>query len=281
MRLTPFPCPRINGVKMIRKRKSRYEDEIEEGNFTGIPNKILEVIYQQDFFLNQSKIFWFIVRKTWGWKKDREIISLKMFSENTNLSKISVCETLRELQQRRIITKNGKNIYAIQMDTSKWRPKTGKAKIEKLPQTVRKITADGNAITAGGNKFSLKRSPKANLQTPKQTILKETILKENNKSKKLAKERVVSSKLRFSGEERNEIVLWFVITPGWKELSKDKLYELIDIAISKGKKGIREYFRLWKRAIDKKRNIHTTKTAYLISMIKQGFDPPGYQLEEK
>ncbi|MBA7491463.1 hypothetical protein ES702_02009 [subsurface metagenome] len=154
---------------MARKRRNRYKERIEKGNYTKIPNEVIEAIYQQELSENQSKILWFIVRKTFGWEKDQEIITLDVFAENLNLIKPRICEAILKLQQRNIITDKRNKIYQIQMDVERWLPK----KKNKKALKVIKITDKRNSITDKRNKISTKHSPKANPQVPKETILKE------------------------------------------------------------------------------------------------------------
>lgn len=271
---------------MAQKKKSRYKERIEEGNYSRIPNEILEAVYKQEFTINQYKVFWFILKKTMGWEKDRAIISLKMFAENINLRQDVICRTLSELQKRRIIGKTAKNIYEIQIDTDKWRLKKKRWILKKeirnreienkkaLPELEQrgKIGSSAKSIGSSAKKNIRKPIPKAHQGTPKDTILKDKEKKQQQKQETCQDAAVFS--FSFSGEERNEIATWFIITPGWEKLGRDTILEQIDIAISKGKKDIKEYFRLWKRTIDRRGK---DKPAYLISMVKQGNDPPGYQ----
>ena len=66
---------------------------------------------------------------------------------------------------------------------------------------------------------------------------------------------------------------------GWETLTKGKIEELIEIATSKKKRDILDYFRYWKKEIDKKPKAHN-KPGYLIEMVRQGNDPPIYEDEE-
>ncbi|MBA7500375.1 MAG: hypothetical protein GH144_01330 [Clostridia bacterium] len=252
---------------MARKRKNRYKERIEKGNYTSIPNEIFEAIYQQGFTRNESKIFWFIVRKTWGWEKDREIISLKLFAENTNLSKISISEALRTLQQRRIITKNGKNIYEIQMDIDKWilkkKIKNNKLEGKKITENGNNLTENGKSLTENGNKSSLKPSTEANQQTPRTTILRTTILR---KTTATAKPAAADISLLPNLKTNLKITL-----KTWG-ISDNKINELLKILIDHGHIDINEHINLW---IEHIKHIKPKNPAgFLITMVKENANPP-------
>lgn len=120
-----------------KKQKNKYLKKVKNGNYLKLPNEVIEKVYHQYFRPNESKVFWFIIRKTWGWEKFSEFINLKQFNAELGLSKIKLCETLSALKNRQIITQLGNKTYAIQMDTSKWTDN---------PKKNKKITQLGNKI---------------------------------------------------------------------------------------------------------------------------------------
>ena len=112
--------------KRKSKLKSRYNGPNKE--WIKIPNKLIEAVYKQYLRPNESKVFWFVLRKTWGWRKPSDFISLKQFNKELGISKDIVCRTLSKLRKRRIVDQLGNKTYAIQMDYTKWQDKPKKNK---------------------------------------------------------------------------------------------------------------------------------------------------------
>jgi len=66
-----------------------------------------------------------ILRKTYGWSKCEDVISLSQFVEMTGINKPNVCRNLNKLLGMNIITKkdNEWNVtYGLQKDYKKWKP---------------------------------------------------------------------------------------------------------------------------------------------------------------
>lgn len=257
---------------MARKRKNRYKERIEKGNYTSIPNEILEVASQQYLKPLETKVLFFLLRKIWGWEKDWEIISLDVFQKSLQFEKKHIRRALVGLQKKGIILQLGKKIYEIQLDIDKWKVIRKERKKEKRPQL-------GNQRPQLGNKSSLKRSIDKEQQTPRTTILRTTILKKTTTRKTAA---VSSSSQKDKPKKQTlppgllEFILPKFLDTGWHTLKRQELSELILIAIQKGKSDIPNYFRYWKKEIDKKKSIHN-KPGYLIKMVEQGYDPPLYE----
>ncbi len=92
--------------------------------FTQIPNDLIEDgMARINLSPNESKIVWTIMRKTFGWHKDRDAISISQFAEATGLDRRHVQRSLKTLVARNIISKwDGHiNAYAMQMDCSRWK----------------------------------------------------------------------------------------------------------------------------------------------------------------
>lgn len=174
-------------TKKARKKqtkKSKNEYVIENGNWYKQSIKVLENVYTFYFRPNESKIFWFIARKTWAWGKNSEYIPNKLFQNKLKIGKTKVSNTLKTLKDRQIITQLGNKIYAIQMNTDKWRdnPKKNKKVTQLGNKTTQNKTKTGTQIikrakdkisevTQLGNKNLTKANIKANPQTPIDTLL--------------------------------------------------------------------------------------------------------------
>jgi len=155
---------------VARKRKNRYKERIEKGNYTKIPNEILEAASQQYLKPLESKILFFLLRKIWGWEKDREIINLSVFYKNLQFEKTNIRRALLGLQKKGIIIQLDRKMYEIQMNIDKWKVIL-KRKIKKIKRKT--IQLDSCAIQLD-RKTSLNHSINKQHRTPKETILKET-----------------------------------------------------------------------------------------------------------
>jgi len=100
-----------------------------KSGYTKFPNDFLEALYKH-LGDQESRVLLFLVRKTWGWNKKSDFISLNQFVKELGILKPNVCRALSSLVKRRIVTVNRDKTYAIQMDTSLWRDKPKRKKKE-------------------------------------------------------------------------------------------------------------------------------------------------------
>jgi len=95
--------------------------------FTQIPNHVLEALAMIRIPGEPRQILDVILRKTLGWHKISDRISLSQFQELTGMKKPSIVRAIKTLLAMNLITVNPKhthagNIYAINMDQSSWIP---------------------------------------------------------------------------------------------------------------------------------------------------------------
>ncbi len=132
--------------------------------YTALSNELYEQIIRLPLTGYQSRVLHAVIRKTYGFKKKNDRISLSQLSELTGIAKPHVSRALRELSQIKIITKDG-NKVGINKNYESWLKITkdgNELKKEKLPPMVIGITTDGN-----------KSLPPAAPQKKKETITKE------------------------------------------------------------------------------------------------------------
>lgn len=91
----------------------------EGPNFTMFYNKLLEEFIKIHLSDYEHRVFLFILRKTRGYGKDFDWISLSQFSEATDIAKPNVCRTLKKLRNKNIVVKEGRKL-SIQEDYKKW-----------------------------------------------------------------------------------------------------------------------------------------------------------------
>jgi len=138
----------------------------ENGN-TQIANEILEALLQTDINGTDLKCILFILRKTYGWNKKEDEISLTQFTENINASIQAICKALNKLTVNKIIVVNKDgyiNKYGLNKDYSQW--------------ILNKITV--NKITVNKKNTDTKQNDKKLLNkiTVTKDIIQKTITKD-------------------------------------------------------------------------------------------------------
>lgn len=98
--------------------------QVEDGHID-IANELGEALCQTYFSPAESKIFWAILRKTYGWHKKSDRISYSQLAEMTGLHSRHVGPALKKLIARNIIfcSNSGErktSEYGIQKDYDKW-----------------------------------------------------------------------------------------------------------------------------------------------------------------
>lgn len=92
---------------------------MEQEGFTKIPNEILEEMARSPVFCHRTRILVAILRKTAGWNKVEDWISLSQFEGITGIEKPNVCRALKQLLQAKIIIKSD-NKYKVNGITKTW-----------------------------------------------------------------------------------------------------------------------------------------------------------------
>ena len=96
-----------------------------EDGFTRIPNELLDAFARIRISGEARQALDFIIRKTLGYNKNKDPISLSQFVLGTGLRKSAICKALKKLRSMNIITKKDNNIaseYGILKDYDRWKP---------------------------------------------------------------------------------------------------------------------------------------------------------------
>jgi phage replication O-like protein O len=141
------------------------ENPQPEKGHIDIANEIVDHLSSYHLSGNEWMILWVVLRKTWGWHKKEDAISLTQFEKTTHLSRPSVKEALNKLVGKKVLVVGKKvlgiNTYSFNKLYSQW--------------------VVGKKVLVG---FSVKLVPKKVLplvgkkEHTKETITKETITKE-------------------------------------------------------------------------------------------------------
>lgn len=94
-----------------------------EDGYTRIANELLEAFTTLDASGSAWRVFMVVLRKTYGFHKKEDKISLTQFGEMSRLSRMSVCRGLNELVEKNVLSvkKEGYiNKYSVQKDYSGW-----------------------------------------------------------------------------------------------------------------------------------------------------------------
>lgn len=112
--------------------------QAEDGHID-IANELAEALARVRIAGNDMRVLWVILRKTWGWHKKTDAISITQLQEATGLPRRHVSRAVSNLLSRNIVTKNGDGFiasYRFQKDYTRWKPVT---KNGDKRQTVTKI----------------------------------------------------------------------------------------------------------------------------------------------
>lgn len=102
--------------------------QVEDGDFTRIINPVLEELIKIPFKGCELAVAMFIIRKTWGFKKTQDAISLTQFQSGTGRSRQTIVTALKnlELVNVAILVKRGNirndcNIWMINKYINTWK----------------------------------------------------------------------------------------------------------------------------------------------------------------
>lgn len=75
----------------------------EEGNYTAIPNEVVEALMTTNLTAYESRVLNYIFRKTFGWHKSTDQISQRKIERNTGIDRRTVRKILQRLKKRKIL----------------------------------------------------------------------------------------------------------------------------------------------------------------------------------
>ncbi len=137
-----------------------------EAGFVRVPNEFLEALCRLRIPGEARQVFDFILRKTWGWGKHDDRISLSQIVLGTGLQKPKIIRARQKLQAMNLIViphkGNGPSIsYSINKGFDSWKPFPKRATFPKK----------GTVIPLKGNKTFPKKGPTIDNKDTKQKTL--------------------------------------------------------------------------------------------------------------
>ncbi len=206
--------------------------QAEDGH-VDIANEIMDALCKIRIPGEARQVLDFILRKTYGWRKKEDQISLSQFVKGTGLNKVHVCRSIQTLLRMNLITQKGKAlslftkkgndifvIYGFQKDFEKWNALPKKVT---LPKKVKNVTQKGN------------------LTLPKKVHTKDTNTKDTNTKDTIYGE---FCNVKLSDAEFQKL------TEAYGEAGvKDRIENLSQYVASKGKKYSSHYATIlaWER----------------------------------
>jgi phage replication O-like protein O len=91
-----------------------------ETGFTKVPHGILEALARICLGSYEMRVVLFVIRKTYGWHKEVDWISLSQISEGTGIAKSNVSRTIKSLALKNIIIRPDSRHLGLQEDYLLW-----------------------------------------------------------------------------------------------------------------------------------------------------------------
>jgi len=91
-----------------------------ENGYTRVANEILEALVKINLSSYESRVLWFVIRKTYGWHKKSDWIALSQIVDGTGIDKRNVWRTIKSLERRNLIVRPGPRHIGFQKDYNLW-----------------------------------------------------------------------------------------------------------------------------------------------------------------
>ncbi len=96
-----------------------------ENGYTQIANEIMEALMKVNLSAYESRVLWFLFRKTYGWNKKTDWITLSQFSECIGLDRRLIHRAIKALSSKKMIVIDKDDTfkirYGFQKDYKKWK----------------------------------------------------------------------------------------------------------------------------------------------------------------
>ena len=93
--------------------------QLENGH-TRIANEILEALVRINLSPYESRVLWFIIRKTYGWHKKLDRISISQIANGTGILRQNVFRALKSLHLKNMIFRPSNKHVGFQKDYTMW-----------------------------------------------------------------------------------------------------------------------------------------------------------------
>ena len=141
--------------------------QVEDGEYTRIHNTILEALAKARLSGSEFRCLLYLLRKTYGWNKKEDRISLSQWAEGTDTKRNHILGTLNSLVAKKIIYRTGSYIptYGFNKYVEEWQDTSVNSEIgnrfTKTVTNIGNVTKQGNSsITKQGNSSVTKQGNK-------------------------------------------------------------------------------------------------------------------------
>lgn len=143
-----------------------------ENGYTAIANEIIEELWKINLSPYESRVLWYIFRKTYGWKKKTDWIPLSQFAKAINLDRRLIHRSIKSLSSKKmiVISKDDSNrvSYGINKNYKQWQVSSPKMTV----------------ISKDDKVSSVKMTKLSSLKIPSKETTKETIQKKYSEESK-------------------------------------------------------------------------------------------------
>lgn len=100
----------------------------KENGYTAIANELFERIVKTPLLGSEFQVVLFVIRKTYGFHKKHDQISLTQFEKGTGVSRPTIIKAIKNLVQMNMLVKTplpAKTVFSVNKDWESWVVKTG------------------------------------------------------------------------------------------------------------------------------------------------------------
>lgn len=174
----------------------------KENGHVELANEIVEALMRINLSAYETRVLWFIFRKTYGWQKKSDWIALSQFSKEIGLDRRLIHRSLKGLSSKKMIVINRDDRfrirYGFQKNYEKW-------KVSSKKMTV--INRDDKVSSKEMTEVSSKEIP-----------TKETITKDNITKETISKD--IEQRSEYGDKNINWLLKEFEIVMGFKSMGK-------------------------------------------------------------
>ncbi|MBI2600490.1 replication protein [Candidatus Daviesbacteria bacterium] len=232
---------------MIKNLAVQYENPSTD--YFKVRNSFAEALARINTSEYETRLLWVIIRKTWGWNKDEDYISVTQFEKATGINRSNAHPSLLKLEEKKIIIINRTghiNKYRINTNVNEWVHKEGKNVIpinnvipadNIIPPTNTPLFED---ITTSLSQETITKETEKTIKQNTSNINSDSIknslpVKTEQPNKQIPLQKLVSYyKQLYKGKFNHEPVISSMSWGKWGKLLKTKLeqgYSLKEIAI--------------------------------------------------
>lgn len=107
-----------------REYRPKMANPQKEDGYVPISNELLEAIVKSHLLGAEYQVVFFVIRKTYGYNKKIDYISLTQFEIGTELSRPTIIKSLKNLIAKNILVSNKPSHFSINKDYDKWGSKS-------------------------------------------------------------------------------------------------------------------------------------------------------------